>query len=85
MPLRRTRPSRLTWRTIRHTVLQRDNHTCQLQLPGCTTIATAVDHIHPRARGGTDDLANLRATCTHCNSKRGGKGSSHNWTPGSHP
>ena len=26
-----------------------------------------IDHIIPQAKGGTDDLWNLRATCKHCN------------------
>lgn len=26
-----------------------------------------LDHVHPRARGGTDDLENLRIACVPCN------------------
>ena len=85
MPKNHKKATNRGWHTIRQTVLARDGHICQIALPGCTTIATAVDHIQPRARGGTDDLHNLRAACTHCNSSRGGRSSSHNWTPGSHP
>lgn len=35
--------------------------------PGSTTI----DHLVPRARGGTDDLDNLRPAHQSCNSSRG--------------
>lgn len=30
------------------------------------TMASEVDHIKPKAKGGTDDLCNLRAICTPC-------------------
>ncbi len=32
--------------------------------------AECVDHIVPRARGGTDDLSNLQALCARCHSKK---------------
>lgn len=32
-----------------------------------------IDHIHPRVKGGTDDLANLQILCPHCNTSKGGK------------
>ena len=31
----------------------------------------AVDHIKPRAKGGTDELANLQLLCSYCNSVKG--------------
>jgi hypothetical protein len=30
----------------------------------------AVDHVQPRARGGTDDLANLALACRSCNERK---------------
>ena len=30
-----------------------------------------IDHIHPRSRGGTDDLENLQLLCQPCNSSKG--------------
>lgn len=33
--------------------------------------ATTVDHVHPRSRGGTDALANLRPAHLFCNTGRG--------------
>lgn len=47
-------------------MLQRDGHTCRLQLPGCTTIATHVHHTQGRSTTG-DDPAYLVAACAPCN------------------
>jgi 5-methylcytosine-specific restriction protein A len=33
-------------------------------------VATDVDHITPRARGGTDDWGNLQALCHRCHSRK---------------
>lgn len=53
---------------LRRAVLHRDRGVCWLcHKPGATT----VDHVIPRAHGGPDTLANLRAAHTHCNYKRG--------------
>ena len=58
------------WRTIRRTILQRDNHTCQIGLPGCQTTATCVDHIQPVSLGGEWYAEeNLRASCGQCNAE----------------
>ena len=32
-----------------------------------------VDHIYPRVKGGTDDVANLQLLCPTCNMAKGGK------------
>lgn len=32
-----------------------------------------VDHILPRAKGGTDHIENLQLLCSHCNRSKGGK------------
>ncbi|MFD9893333.1 HNH endonuclease [Amycolatopsis sp. NPDC059027] len=34
------------------------------EVPGCESPASAVDHIIPRAEGGSDGLGNLQAICT---------------------
>ena len=44
-------------------ILARDGAVCWR----CGQPATTVDHIIPRARGGTDDDDNLRAACARCN------------------
>lgn len=60
------------WRVLRDRVV-REEPTCQLRLPGCTTWSTTADHIVPYAI--RPDLAmvrtNLQGACTHCNSSKG--------------
>lgn len=46
---------------------------CQINGPNCTGVATSVDHIVPVFRGGTDDLANLRAACDNCHREKTGR------------
>lgn len=55
------------WRQLRAWVLARDNHQCQIRLPGCTGHATHVDHIITKADDGLDIPENLRAACQPCN------------------
>jgi len=50
------------WQRARAWVLERDGHRCT-----CGAPATQVDHIWPRARGGSDAPENLRAMCRPCN------------------
>jgi 5-methylcytosine-specific restriction endonuclease McrA len=60
------------WPKVRHAILERDTHTCQIQGPKCTTEATDVDHIIPWQEGGAwYDPDNLRAACAKCNRSRG--------------
>lgn len=60
------------WRKVRPVVLERDGHRCQIRTAGvCTIVATTVDHIIERDRGGTHELTNLRAACGPCNSAKG--------------
>lgn len=51
------------WRRIRWKVLQRDR---RCRWPGCQRIATHVDHVIPRRRGGSDDPSNLMGLCGTC-------------------
>jgi len=56
------------WRRFRATILARDHHLCTLRLPGCTTTAEHVHHIHPLARGGSKyDPSNCASACASCN------------------
>jgi 5-methylcytosine-specific restriction endonuclease McrA len=59
------------WPKLRAAVLERDGRRCQLEYAGCRGEATTADHIVPRRFGGRDTLANLRAACGPCNSRRG--------------
>lgn len=55
------------WDRIRKEVMQRDQRLCQPCLKNNrATAAHAVDHIIPKAKGGTDDLSNLQAICRAC-------------------
>lgn len=54
------------WRVIRLYVLNRDRWTCHW----CSAFAKTVDHVVPKAEGGTDQPANLVAACGPCNSAR---------------
>jgi 5-methylcytosine-specific restriction protein A len=52
------------WRKLRQIVLQRDNHLCLSCLKnGRAVTATDVDHIKPKAQGGTNTLNNLQSLC----------------------
>jgi 5-methylcytosine-specific restriction enzyme A len=61
------------WVTLRRTILKRDYGLCQCDM--CkggalrTMLAQEVDHITPKAKGGTDDPANLRAVSSECHKR----------------
>lgn len=55
---------------VKKLVLARDNHNCQLGLPGCLGLATEADHRANRGMGGSDVLNGpecLIAACGLCN------------------
>ena len=55
------------WQKLREQILQRDMHLCQpCAREGRTTPARQVDHIKPKAKGGTEAPDNLQAICTPC-------------------
>ena len=55
------------WVKTRARIMRRDRHLCQpCWRDGRPTPATEVDHIKPKARGGTDDDDNLQAICHDC-------------------
>jgi 5-methylcytosine-specific restriction endonuclease McrA len=66
-------PMRIEWermtRRIRPIILERDNYTCQNC--GATDPPLEIDHIVAIARGGTNDLSNLRTLCRSCNRQKG--------------
>jgi len=55
------------WDKLRKKILRRDNYLCQpCYKENKLTSASSVDHITPKAHGGTDDRSNLQSICTHC-------------------
>ena len=59
------------WVKLRAIALTRDMHLCQPCLAtGRATPATQVDHIIPKASGGTDDLDNLQSICAEHHAKQ---------------
>lgn len=54
------------WKKQRLLVLRRDSYTCTY----CGDVANEVDHVHPRSKGGTDDIDNLVACCRTCNIRK---------------
>ena len=69
-PLRKSRHERgygTEWDKTRKRILSRDKGLCQVCLAkGLYTPAKEVDHILPKAEGGSDDDANLQAICRPC-------------------
>ncbi|ALJ19669.1 HNH endonuclease [Microbacterium sp. No. 7] len=51
----------------RRGVLRRDGHRCAY----CGKVATTIDHVQPRSRGGGDSWENLVACCLRCNNVKG--------------
>ncbi len=66
------------WRKVRQQALERDKHLCQDCLAkGRTTVAEQVDHIIPKAKGGTDDLSNCRSLCRPCHDDKSARDLGH--------
>jgi 5-methylcytosine-specific restriction protein A len=61
------------WQRLRITVLNEEPLCRRCEAKGLTVEATDVDHITPRARGGTDDRSNLQALCHECHSAKTAK------------
>jgi 5-methylcytosine-specific restriction protein A len=68
-PSRHERGYGSDWATRRKRILDRDKHNCRL----CPNRATTVDHIKPKAEGGTDDDDNLASLCWPCHMTKTGR------------
>lgn len=53
---------------LRFEILRRDNHTCQYCGEKAPDVVLHVDHVKPKALGGTDGPDNLVTACKDCNS-----------------
>jgi HNH endonuclease len=70
---------------LRATVLERDGFRCkkcgwspaQMVYAGADALADIrgleVDHVYPKALGGSNELSNLQALCSDCNAKKGAR------------
>lgn len=58
------------WERLRAAVLAEEPLCRECAKAGRVTAAEDVDHIVPRARGGTDDRANLQPLCAPCHSTK---------------
>lgn len=59
------------WDKIRKRILARDKHLCQpCKRSGRLTPGNQVDHIRPKAQGGTDDEGNLEVSCLACHTEK---------------
>lgn len=54
-------------KALRFAVLVRDNFTCHYCGRYAPNVELEVDHIHPRSRGGGDEMENLTTACHDCN------------------
>lgn len=54
-------------KSLRFEVFARDGFICQYCGSRPPDVVLEVDHIHPRSRGGTDDIINLVTSCYDCN------------------
>jgi 5-methylcytosine-specific restriction endonuclease McrA len=53
----------------RKNILRRDSFKCAYC--GRSDLPLTIDHVVPKARGGSDSWENLVAACTNCNNKKG--------------
>ena len=61
------------WQRLRKLALARDAGLCQCRhckASGVIRFATEVDHIVPKAKGGTDDTSNLQAINAECHKRK---------------
>ena len=57
---------------VRQYLLQKWGHTCAYC--GVKDVPLEIEHIHPKAKGGTNRVSNLSIACNSCNTKKGSLG-----------
>jgi 5-methylcytosine-specific restriction endonuclease McrA len=71
-PVRPPRPGRgVTRAPVRAALAQRDGPECCWCGRWCRSTDMTIEHLLPRALGGTDALENLALACAACNNARG--------------
>ena len=58
---------------VRFDVFKRDSFKCQLCGATAPDVLLEIDHIHPVAKGGTNDITNLITACQPCNAGKSDK------------
>lgn len=56
---------------LREYLLQRDRHSCRYCGGASGDDVLNIDHVHPRAKGGSDRVGNLVISCRTCNEDKG--------------
>lgn len=70
------------WQKIRKQALERDSYLCQdCKAKDILTPAAQVDHIIPKAKGGSNDLDNLRSLCRPCHDQKSARDLGHRVKP----
>jgi len=57
----------------RKNILDRDHSECAYCADKLTMTTMTIDHVYPISKGGLNDWANVRASCTKCNCLKGDK------------
>ena len=82
---RRSRHARgygTAWDKLRIQVMTRDKGICQpCKSKGLVHAGTEVDHIRPKAAGGTDAMENLQAICTEAHKRKTVQENGGEWQP----
>lgn len=60
-------------KSLRFEVFARDAFTCQYCGIRPPDVVLELDHIHPRSKGGTDEIVNLLTSCYDCNRGKAAK------------
>jgi HNH endonuclease len=60
-------------KSVRFEVFARDAFTCQYCGRRPPDVVLELDHIHPRSKGGTDEIVNLLTSCYACNRGKSAK------------
>lgn len=58
---------------LRELIIQRDGYVCGLCGSDVAPADVHIDHIHPRALGGSDDPSNLQVAHSFCNISKGAR------------